>query len=212
MKFTADDLVELEERYSGGLTHVGRRVVSPHDPRGPDVRKMRGCMCSGGRMGHKQHYAERYAEELSRIDLESRLVIVELGVLLGVGLAMWCDVFPRARIIGLDVDPGRFAGDVLYDRGAFRENRPEVCFFDELANDRFHVLEKILGGEKIDIFIDDALHNDDSILKMADTAKTFLADRCLYVVEDNSTVAPRIGDILTGFQVRRDGQLTVCRR
>lgn len=169
-------------------------------------------MCSGGRMGPKQYYAKRYAEELGCGAFEGRFVMVELGVLLGAGLAMWCDLFPEARIIGLDIDPGRFAGDSLYERGAFRRNRPEVCFFDELGDDRFRSLEKILDGEKIDVFIDDALHNDDSILTMARTAKPFLADRCLYFVEDNATVAPLIGDILTDFRVARDGQLTVCTR
>lgn len=205
------DLVRLEAHYSNGRQHVTRRKVSPLDPRGPDVSKMRGHMCSGGRMGPKCFYAETYASVLAPY-VDRRFVLVELGVLLGAGLAMWCDVFPKARIIGLDVDPARFDVAMLLGRRAFRYNHPEVHYLDELAADAADRLERILDGEKIDVFIDDALHNDDSILTALAWAKPHLAQDCLYCIEDNETVAPKVFATHLDFEVERHGKLTICRR
>lgn len=203
-------LRDLETRYGGGRSAVERRRVSPHDPRlrpGETAAAIPGKMVSGGRFIPNRFYAETYADRFS--DRAGRFVMVELGVLLGVGLAVWCDVFPEARVIGLDIDPERFDERTLRARGAFASNTPEVHFFDELADDNGGTIEAILAGERIDVLIDDAMHDDRSILKAMADFMPFMADEFLYFIEDNNTVDEPIRKEWPDLMVSRRGKLTV---
>jgi len=52
-------------------------------------------------------YGKCYAEFLKPLlmNLENQhITLVEIGILNGSGLAIWCDLFPRARVIGFDID------------------------------------------------------------------------------------------------------------
>lgn len=204
------NLYELERKY-GGVERVKRRAVSPHDPR---IRKARvveaipGSMLSGARFLPRTGYADMYSRHL---DKSGRFVMVELGILLGVGLAVWSDVFPEARIIGLDVDTSLFAKEELEARGAFRSNRPEVHFLDELGRCATMRLERILKGEKIDVMIDDALHDDNSILRALEIFLPFMADGFVYFIEDNGTVDQAVRDTYPHLSVERTGRLTVVK-
>ena len=63
------------------------------------------------------------------------LIIAEFGILKGTGLAIWCDLFPDARVIGLDIDLGHFEENrsTLERRGAFKQNKPELHEYDQLV-------------------------------------------------------------------------------
>lgn len=200
-----------EERYSGSQTRVRRVKVSPHDPRllpEMDAKCIPGNMLSGARFIDGTGYAEIYASRLCPL-AENRIVLVEMGVLLGAGLAVWCDVFPTSRVIGLDIDLRRFHIGTLRERGAFEFNTPETYFYDELAVDAWKRLQNLLRGERIDVMIDDALHDDASILKAMAVFLPFMTERFIYFVEDNSTVAPAISERYPHLSVERHGRLTV---
>lgn len=211
MKEAEKYLCDLESRYSGGRTPVTRRRVSPLDPRlspGQGVKSIPGNMVSGGRFIPNRFYAQTYVQKLSDY-VDRPFVLVELGVLLGVGLAVWCDVFPEARIVGFDIDPDRFDKSLLTSRGAFASNNPEVQFLDELADDASDRISAALGGARIDVMIDDALHDDTSILKAMATFMPFMAEQFLYFVEDNATVDVAIRNTYPDLNVERRGKLTV---
>lgn len=200
-------LLRARERAYGGIDRVTRRKVSAHDPRG-QAAAIPGSMLSGARFIPKRGYAEVYAAHLHARSGE-RLVIVELGVLKGVGLAVWCDIFPHARVIGLDVDLGNLNMADLRAKGAFAANSPAPHVFDELASDAPRRLARILRGEKIDVMIDDALHDDASILAAMAYTLPHMADRFLYFVEDNATVHRAIRREYPHLKVSSHDRLTV---
>ena len=118
-------LIDREEKYGGFTGRVPRKghPASPLDDRPPGIGWERG----GDRMSVNHHYyAPIYARFL--IDrLRTTKTIVEVGILTGVGLATWADVFPAGtRLIGLDVAPSYFEQnrDNLVARGAFLRVSP----------------------------------------------------------------------------------------
>jgi SAM-dependent methyltransferase len=199
-----DRLVELEQRFGGYHTGVPWGRVSPHGNLSEaDARNS--WLTGGDRMG-LHGYAPAYAAALAG---KSPRVIVELGILRGTGLAMWCELFPDARVIGLDIDPSMFRGNLpdLLARGAFARNEPEVYEFDELAPDAADRLARILGPDAMDLFIDDALHYDEAILGALDYCLEHLSPDGVYFIEDNDQVHQRI--FRPGYTVQPQGELTV---
>ncbi len=138
------------------------------------------------------------------------MTLVECGILKGTGLAIWCDLFPEGRVIGLDIDLGHTKTNMenLVARGAFRSNRPELYEFDQFADNEDY-LESILQGDSIDIFIDDGFHSVESILCTMKSAKKHLADQFVYVVEDNKDVHKHIRETYPEFSVESHGELTI---
>jgi hypothetical protein len=220
-KISADVLRDLEIKYSGGV--IERKIpwpnVSPNDPR-PQKEIDRGAH-DGHRMqprdprgpSYGRDYAAGYADALAPVAGEG-LTIVELGILRGIGLAIWCDLFPDARIIGLDIDRDIFNRhlDTLVARGAFKRNAPEIHTFDELAPDAGKALAKVLGGDMIDIMIDDALHDNKSILKAMGDFMPYMAPYFIYFVEDNPRVHVEIMRKYPVLTVKPLRELTVIRR
>ncbi len=96
------------------------------------------------------------------------LKILEIGVLDGASLRMWCDYFPNAEIHGLDINP---------DCKAFADSRITI---HTGAQDDKDLLDSI--GVDFDIVIDDGSH------QVADQIATFkhlwANTKLIYVVED----------------------------
>lgn len=209
----ADWLVQCEARF-GGLQKTPLTCLSPYDERSKaqKLKKRKVGSQGGDRMGwhgYAPAYAEALAEKFgSQIPIRGRVVIVELGVLLGTGLAMWCELFPEARVIGLDLDTAPYQANQLKLRklGAFASNSPEVHQFDELAPDAGQRLGQILGNDRVDVFIDDAAHYDGAVLRAFAMARPYLASDALYFIEDNKTAANKLN-----VRHTRAGLLTVAR-
>lgn len=146
----------------------------------------------GDRMSPYYHaYARCYAEFLKPFISTpgaGRLSVVEVGILNGSGLAIWCDLFPNARVIGFDIDLSNFQANrkSLERAGAFQKNVPEVYSFDQLdsanAND---VLRDVLGENRVDIVIDDGCHSIESIEITFEAIRPFFATKFVYFIEDN---------------------------
>lgn len=205
-----DKLRKLELTFSGGgRSKAYWPKASPLDPRpreeidrgGPDGHRMQPRSHKG------RDYAPAYAKELRG---RSPKVLVELGVLRGIGLAIWCELFPNARIIGLDIDVDNFKSNVetLRSRGAFCKNFPEVHQFDELAA---MPLDEILQGDRIDVAIDDAIHIEGPILGAMSAIMPHMSDDFLYFIEDHSSVHKVIRKTYPRLRVVSYRELTVIK-
>lgn len=206
-------LQEKEKQYGGIITDVPRIKVSPHDPR-TDEQLKTGGMIGGDRMSH-HGYAESYARHLSHfLSSEKRLTIIEVGILTGVGLAVWCDLFPDARVIGLDIDLGHVEKNMenLKALGAFSYNKPELFEFDQFVVENQGNLKRILGEDKADVVIDDGFHSEESIMTTLRNLRPFLSNDSVYFVEDNDSVLGGIKTELPDALVEGSGELTVIRR
>ena len=204
-------LIAKEEVYGGFVMEVPRRRTSPHDPRS-ELEIATGGMTGGDRM-LRHGYAPYYERHLAPFMASKRLVVlVEVGILNGTGLATWCDLFPQGRIVGLDIDLGHFECNraELESRGAFADNSPELSTFDQFL-DNTGLLESIMRGDKIDVFIDDGFHSEESILTTLRCVRPFLADEFAYIVEDNDEIAPTIREECPSLDVHSHGQLTIIR-
>src|SRR5258707_838624 len=91
------------------------------------------------------HYMNIYHEQLS--NLKNRdAVLLELGVAAGESLKYWCDYLPKARIVGIDIQP------VQIDDPTGR-----IRFYTGEQQDRA-MLDKIAAAEApegFDVIIDD---------------------------------------------------------
>jgi hypothetical protein len=125
-------------------------------------------------------------------------------------VAVWCDLFPDARVVGLDIDLTRYRENIanLVERGAFSRNRPEVYEFDQLAPDQA-MLRELFSGQGVDIVIDDGLHSDSAIKATFVAVRPFLANDWLYIIEDSLSAAKLIAGIALELRVRADRELTV---
>ena len=145
------------------MTNVARWRVSPRDERAAEQFAFGG-MTGGDRMLH-HGYGPTYARYLQPFLGARNLTVAEFGILKGTGLAIWCDMFPHASVIGLDIDVGYFLENksTLERRGAFTQNKPEVHEYDQLVSGRDR-LQQILKGSTLDVVIDDGLHSTESII------------------------------------------------
>jgi len=191
-------LAELEAVYSPNGDRAPA-VWSPHH----DVRKNPHNL--GGDKARLNGYAPAY-EEL----LEGRepAVLVELGVFRGTSLAVWCDLFPDTRIIGLDIDPSRFQYDELVEREAFRWNQPDVLPWDAYLPDT-EALEKAAGAP-IDVFVDDGPHTKTAILRVANEVKPLMAAGGVYIVEDHEEGARFLKHVFPDAEIRQYGRLNAA--
>jgi hypothetical protein len=145
----------------------------------------------GDRMSPFFHDYGKAYEEFLKYFLACRnepLTLVEVGILNGSGLALWCDLFPKARVIGLDLDLRNFEKNrsFLEAKGAFSKNTPEVFEFDQLDLTKArNVLRDVLGDAKVDIAIDDGCHSIESIKLTFDALKTHLNNKFVFFIEDN---------------------------
>lgn len=204
-----------ELRFGGFNAGLEKRRISNLDNRPAQQLATEG-MNGGDRMSRAHHnYAPTYAMHLSRwLDDGASPVIVELGILRGSGLAMWCDLFPTGTVLGLDIDLSHFRDNLpaLTARGAFRHNRPELAGFDSFLPDTSGLVE-LLAGRNIDIVIDDGPHTLEAISATARALRPLLAERFTYFVEDNPVCLEPVMEILSPARgARGSGGLVVIWR
>jgi hypothetical protein len=138
---------------------------------------------------------------------------VEVGILRGAGLAIWSDLFPDGRIIGLDIDLSHFRSSEgsLKRSGAFASNNVEAHEFDQFTCTEA-TLGSILRGASIDVFIDDGFHAEEPVLNTFKAVLPHLSDDCVCFIEDITTVAPQLSRSSPGFSVEQHGELTILSR
>ena len=207
-------LIGTEIKYSGenfgNKVRVKRKQISPLDPR--QSNKPKTVYSTGGdRMLH-HGYADLYSKYLKPFYGKGLFTptICEFGILKGTGLAIWCDLFPKARCLGFDIDLSNINGNIdnLLKLGAFSRTRPELYEYDQFEYSA-KFLEAILNGDKIDICIDDGCHMDEAILTTFNSVLPHLSDRFVYFIEDNSRVHKHVRDMFDDFTVHSRRQLTI---
>ena len=171
----------------------------------------------GDRMSPYYHrYRRCHAEFLKPFISANRtewLTLFEVGILNGRGLAIWCDLFRNARVVGFDIDLSNFQANRkwLEQAGAFQENMPEVHFFDRLdfrkAND---VLRDVLGENRVDIAIEDGCHSLESIEITFEAIRPFFAPRFVYFVEDNFDTYDYLAPAHREYRRTTRGEITVA--
>jgi hypothetical protein len=157
-------------------------VASDNNRGGDRMSPFDGQVCHGYGFSYAEFLKPRYARRMEP------LTLVEVGILNGSGLAIWCDLFPNARVIGLDLNLSNFNANrsQLESYGAFRNNTPEVHEFNQLdPSFAASVLNNVLGDRKIDIAIDDGCHSIESIKNTFDCFRHHLNQQFVYFIEDN---------------------------
>ena len=155
-------------------------------------------------------YAFVYSRHLKKFLSMSDIVVAEIGILGGGGLAIWADLFPNGRICGFDLDPNNYRHNEnrLLSRGAFKNKPPEVYQFDQYDDNR-RLVEKILNGDKINICIDDGDHSSDAIICTIRSMRPHLAEDFVYFVEDNREVHTELRQKFPELRIRNYKQMTV---
>ena len=155
-------------------------------------------------------YAKRYSEYLGGLDFNAPLTMAEFGILNGTGLAIWCDLLPKARVLGFDIDIDRFLSKKadLQKLGAFKDNEPEVYEYDQFEGNSDFIREA-LCGDKLNIVIDDGCHVDDAILLTMESVMPHVCRNFVYFVEDNRRVHEKIRDKYPNLVVSSFGRLTI---
>lgn len=170
----AERLIALEKKFAPEVGK-GQGVFSPLD-RNPHAPWNLG----GDKMGRdRNNYAEVYARLLTDFVPQR---IVELGVFQGASMAVWCELFPEADVIGLDLSFDRYHANVfaLKERGAFKTNSPLLHEWDAYSDEAEFLRD--LGD--IDLFIDDGPHTQDAIENVLGLVGPLMAPGGIYVVED----------------------------
>lgn len=205
-------LVLKELQYGGIVKDIPRDVVSENDPRTPE-ELIKGGMTGGDRMSRLFHgYADIYAKYMAPyVEGEAPVVLVEVGILQGTGVAIWSDLFKkRGRIIGLDIDLKNIKNNIsnLKSKGAFKYNNLELYEFDQYKNNEEYV-STILKGDKINICIDDGVHYDEAILNTLSDIYPYLSENFVYFIEDNKSVYQEIKKRFPDLQVNNYDEMTV---
>ncbi|CAK8995008.1 unnamed protein product [Durusdinium trenchii] len=117
------------------------------------------------------------------------LLVAEIGILKGSGLAIWSDIFGcDARIHGFDMvlDNTKANMDYMKRHGAFVKNNLELHTINQM-NDNTAIVEAIAAGKRFSFVVDDGYHTMKSIWLTFDSFRPSLHQSAfLYVVEDIS--------------------------
>lgn len=202
-------LVQTEMKYGGFVTGIERNKVSSNDPRTKE-QILEGGMSGGDRM-YDHLYARKYAKYLKPFVMEKKpITLVEVGILKGSGVAIWCELFPDSRIIGLDIDLGHIQNNMSYlkDKGAFQNYEPELYLFDQFEDNQ-KLIKDFLKGATIDVFIDDGFHSVESILTTITSVLPHLSKDFVYIIEDNEEVHTQLKLLYPNYLIDYSNRLTI---
>jgi hypothetical protein len=206
-------LREREIRYGGFVSGVARSASSRKEPARPHgAVAHRG----GDRMSFlRNNYAPEYARQLRPyIGSKEPFTLVEVGILRGTGLAIWCDLFPQATVIGLDIDLSNTRANLAQLRrlGAFASNEPVLLEFDAYEPDTT-LLADLLGDNRVSVVIDDGPHTIAAIAATAAALKPLLVPQYRYLIEDKEASLEQAVQVLRPAQAykSRSSQLLVLR-
>lgn len=193
----------LSEILYGGIQRAKMNVLDP-------------AVQGGDRMTPIYHnYGRCYAEFLSPFVAEKKPQnLLEIGILNGTGLAIWCDLFPSSRVIGFDLHLENFQSNLpdLQARGAFSQANPEVYQFDQLDQTfSSGVLSVVLGNTSLDVVVDDGAHTTESIISTFQMVRKYLSSDFVYFIEDNYDAIMPLRKQFPGYRWLHRGQLTICR-
>jgi len=182
-------LITLEKKYGGLVKNVPQAIKSDLQPKNFISNTNQDgvfYLCQGGdRMKSEYHnYAPIYASFLKNYIGVNGINIAEVGILTGIGLAIWSDIFFNGNVFGFDIDLSNYNNNYnnLKDNGAFNNNNVNAFSFDQY-DDNSNYLKKI-NSEKFDIVIDDGMHDHQAVISTLDSFMPNLKDDFVYFIED----------------------------
>lgn len=104
-------------------------------------------------------------------DREAVRLVLEVGVSRGGSMMAWCEIFPNAHVVGMDVD------DNCVAKGTCIEHHVGDCRNSEDC-------EEATAGRLFDLVVDDADHNVSTTVAALNNLWSSVAPGGLYVVED----------------------------
>ena len=107
---------------------------------------------------------------------DKKITLLEIGVFGGASLRTWQEYFPRAKIIGADIDPRA---------KKFERERIRVKILDQSNID--HLTSLAISCGPFDIIIEDGSHMWEHQITSLRTLFPFLKDDGIYIVEDLQT-------------------------
>ena len=184
----------LEKKYGGFIKNVPIKKNSNLDP---NLNSMDGIyytgkdnnitkLQSGGDRMSSNHMSYGLVYEKIINNLSNINNVLEIGILTGIGLAIWSDIFPNATINGLDIDLSNFDDNKsnLLSKGAFKNNNVIVNEFDQY-DPNIDLIKKLTKDFKFDFIIDDGCHQDNAIITTFTKLYPFLEKNFVYIIEDN---------------------------
>ncbi|NNG40077.1 class I SAM-dependent methyltransferase [Flexivirga sp. ID2601S] len=120
------------------------------------------------------HYTPHYARHLARFR-RRRFTLLEIGVFEGASLRTWRRYFPRAQIVGLDIEDKRVhAGRRI---SVYQGDQSDAALLERIVRET----------GRPDVVIDDGSHHSDHVRATFATLFPLLADDGVYVIEDTQT-------------------------
>ena len=172
-KFLKKNLELLEKKYGGFTKNVPIKKNSNLDP---NLNSMDGIyytgkdnnitkLQSGGDRMSSNHMSYGLVYEKVINNLTDINNVLEIGILTGIGLAIWSDIFPNATINGLDIDLSNFNDNKsnLLSKDAFKNNNVIVNEFDQY-DPNIDLIKKLTKDFKFDFIIDDGCHENNAII------------------------------------------------
>jgi len=197
-------LNNLELKYGGLVQNVSRTCISKYENN--YYNKHQG----GDRMNSIYHqYSKYYSKYLEHYIHKDNIILAEVGILTGIGLAIWCDIFPKANIYGFDIDINNFNNNFknLIDKGAFIQNKPNINIFDQYLNNSKYILDTC--KDKISIVIDDGCHLDKAIINTFESFLPHLSNNFVYFIEDNINVHRYLKIHFPQYNIFYENEMTI---
>lgn len=180
----------LELKYGGYIKGVSASIKS-HDFN----RNYFAYHVGGDRMSVFFHnYSSMYSQYLEPLrHSEKSINLLEVGILTGIGLAVWDEYFHSKKIYGFDIDLKNFEQNQnrLIELGAFQNELPTLRFYDQFLDNHI-ALKETFKEIKIDVVIDDAFHSDESIINTFNELQPYLNKNFVYFIEDNKSAWKKI--------------------
>ena len=198
-------LENLEKKYGGLVQNVKRNIMSKYEKNYYSVHQ------GGDRMNSQYHnYSKYYSKFLDKYVNKDKINMAEVGILTGIGMAIWCDIFPKAEIYGLDIDTNIFKNnyDNLIKLDAFTKNKPIIHNFDQYLDNRNYI-GQISNNKKFSIVIDDGCHLDQAIINTFISFLPYLEKEFVYFIEDNYNVHHFFRNKFPQFNVFYEDQMTI---
>jgi hypothetical protein len=196
----------LEIKFGGYITDVEATIGDESV-----IQLDKGKHTGGDRMNVFFHdYSRYYSKYLNRIR-NKKIVLVEVGILRGTGLAIWESYFSQLTLYGLDYDLGNVRNNMDYLKkcGAFSKAEPKLIFYDQFANN-YRQLKQEFNELKLDVIIDDAFHSDKTAISTFKELMPYFAEEFVYFIEDNKTAYLKLRKEFPNYSYDYNGnELTV---
>jgi hypothetical protein len=137
-------------------------------------------------------YLDIYENYLDKFLSNERLNLLEIGILGGSSLKMWREYFPKATILGADIESGgkNIRGETVDSAFFTTDSNSKFYLCDQSKKEQLETMcESILQdtGKKIDIFIDDGSHFQPDMMLTLGTIFPYMEKGGVFIIEDICT-------------------------